>query len=79
MKIANQLNAKAIGGYNIITLSDWFNEIGLDVTSDSDNLGWDVFNGPRGLIDISLDSCITPDDKPCCVIHYNNPPKVLFA
>lgn len=78
-RIANELNAAALGGSNTITLSDWYSELGLDTTTNSDNLGWDVFDGTRGLIKISLDSCITPDKQPCGVIHYINEPKVLFA
>lgn len=78
-RIANELNAKAISGCDVITLSDWYGEIGLDTILNSDNIGWSIFNGTKGLIDISLDSCITPENQPCGVIHYINEPKILFA
>lgn len=77
-KIVNELNASAMAGRDTITLSDWYGEIGLDSIMNSDNIGWSVYNGPRSMLEISLDSCITPDNKPCAVIRYVNEPKVLY-
>lgn len=78
-RIVNELNSAAMAGRDTITLSDWYSEIGLESIMNSDNIGWNVYNGPRNMLEISLDSCITPDNKPCAVIRYVNEPKVLFA
>lgn len=77
LKAANELNAAAISGSDEITLSDWLLALGLSKTSVSDSLGWTVSDGKRGLLDISMDSCLTPDKIPCGVIYYNNDPKLL--
>lgn len=75
---ANNLNASAIGGGNEISLADWYDEIGLDRTAGSDEVGWTVFDGTKGLITISMDSCITTDNRPCGVICYDTMPKRLY-
>lgn len=77
-RIVNELNASAMAGRDTITLSDWYSEIGLDSIINSDTIGWSVYNGPRNMLEISLDSCITPDNKPCAVIKYTNDPKPLY-
>ena len=43
----------------------------------SDDMGWTIMNGTSGLIDIQVDSVLTPDNTPCGSIHYNNRPKML--
>jgi hypothetical protein len=75
LKSANELNAKALGNVTgQITLTQWFNQLGLDMTDISDELGWNIENGTRGLIDIQIDSSLTPDNIPCGAIHYINRP-----
>lgn len=78
-KASNFLNAKAVSSFDGYTsLSDWFDELGLDKTDISDNLGWDIVNGPeRGIIDISITATIGPNDAPCGSICYNSLPKPI--
>lgn len=78
LKAANELNADAITDpFGQITLTQWYNIIGLEGTSMSDDMGWTIMNGVSGLIDIQVDSVLTPDNTPCGSIHYNNRPKML--
>lgn len=78
LKAANELNADAITDpFGQITLTQWYNVIGLDETEMSDDMGWTIMNGTSGLIDIQVDSVLTPDNTPCGSIHYNNRPKML--
>lgn len=78
LKAANELNAEAIGGEDTIRLSDWFNRLGLENTYISDSLGWSVYNnGVTGLIDIDINSTLTPDNVPCGAIYYRREPKYL--
>lgn len=78
LKAANELNALAIGGNDVITLNQWFEEIGLDPIDIGENRGWSVYdNGAKGLINISLTSILTEDKTPCAAIHYENRPIAL--
>lgn len=78
-RIVNELNARAISGGDTITLNDLYSEIGLETVTGADDIGWSVYDGPRGLLGISLDSCISPDNRPCGVIKFDMNPRALFA
>lgn len=70
-RAANELNAKAIGGEDIITLNEWLASIGADTVDYGDNVGWSVYkSGARGLIEVELDSSIDNDNEPIGVIRY---------
>jgi len=78
LKAANELNASAITDISgNISLTDWYDKLGLSGTDISDDMGWTILNGPSGLIDIQIDSVLTPDDQPCGSIHYNTKPKLF--
>lgn len=77
-KAANELNATAMGEVSgTITLGEWYSILGLDRTELDDLLGWSISNGKQGIIDISVDSVMTPDNQPCGSIRYNTVPKTL--
>lgn len=77
-KSANELNAMAMGTLNgIITLGDWYDILGLEATELNNELGWSIQDGKDGIIDISIDSGLTPDQQPCGVIRYNTRPKKI--
>ena len=77
LKAANELNAQAANDmFGYITLSDWFEKIGLPATEISDNLGWSIEkHGVKGLIDVTIDSHLTEDNIPCGAIYYMNRPE----
>lgn len=67
-KIQNDLNARMIGGDSYISLTEFYNEIGLEPTATSDDLGWSLFDS--GQISMSFDSALTADGRPCLVVDY---------
>jgi len=75
-KAANEINASAMGDISgRISLSDWYYAIGLDPTELSYDVGWDTTDGKFGIIDIRINSSLTPDNVPCGAIDYVNRPK----
>lgn len=73
-KAVNKLNARMLReGY--ISLTEFYNEIELEATTVSDDLGWNV---DRGLIELYFSSQLSPDDIPCVVIDYDTPPTYKF-
>lgn len=78
-KAANELNAQSLNNLSgIITLNEWFYILGLEGTALGEELGWTITDGAEGIIDISIDSVLTPDDKPCGAIRYNTKPKKIY-
>lgn len=81
----SKVNARAINGAfcEEITLSDWYNELGLSTTEISDDIGWSIRKyGEDGLLSISMGSTLTPEDSqwgqvPCGVINYGRAPETL--
>jgi len=59
----------------VTTLNDWFYILGLESTELGDELGWSTVDGSGGIIDISIDSVLTPENQPCGSIRYNTRPK----
>lgn len=74
-KAANELNAEAISNMDgQVRLNDWFEKLGLEDTNMGDELGWDIRNGPKSLLKISISSHLTKDNIPCGAIEYQNMP-----
>lgn len=74
----DRLNADAVTNVGEVSLTDWFYELGLDVTDLSDDIGWSVKNkGRNGLIDIALGSMII-NNKSICTINYLRGPEPLY-
>lgn len=62
--------------YNVyVSLSDFYDEIGLEHTDVSDYLGWNLDDG---LVDIRFGSRLTDDGTPCVVLDYHIVPKYDF-
>ena len=76
-RCANELNADSLTDIcGEITLTDWFDALGLPKTELSDDLGWTIKNGPDGLIHVEIDSTLK-DQVPCGAIYYRNTPQSL--
>lgn len=73
-RVVNELNYRLMNE-NILSLNEFYNELGLANTELGYEKGWEVSNG---LIDISFDSIITEDNQPCIVLEFNNPPRYGF-
>lgn len=67
----NELNKRMLQRENYISLTQFYEEIGLTSTSISDELGWNVDNG---LIELYFSSQLADDGTPCVVIQYDNMP-----
>lgn len=61
---------------NYISLSEFYDEIGLTHTDVSDDLGWNLDDG---LLEIHYDTAISDDGRPCIVLNYHVAPRYDFA
>ena len=59
------------------TLSDFYDELGLECTSISDKLGWSYSNG-AGLLEVDLHPA-EKDGKPCFELDYNYIPTYEYS
>ena len=60
---------------NYVSLSDFYDEIGLEHTNVSDYLGWNLDDG---LIEVCFDARISEDGTPCIVLDYLVAPRYEF-
>ena len=74
--IVNKLNADMVTGEPYISLSQFYDEVGLSHTANSDEIGWSLFHG--GTIQIDYTPGITEDNKPCFVLDYMVRPRYDF-
>lgn len=58
-----------------VSLTDFYNEVGLDPTSVSDDLGW-TNDGEK--IEIDFSSQLLKDNTPCLVLDYSISPKYNY-
>ena len=73
--VINYLNKKMLNEM-YVSLSDFYNEIGLSHTNISDELGWNI---DGGLIEVDFSSQISEDGTPCLVIDYYVAPRYDFS
>ena len=59
-----------------VSLSEFYDELGLEHTSVSDELGWNI---DQGCIEIDYGSRIANDGRPCLTIDYLVAPKYDFS
>ena len=73
-KVINELNRR-MNYENYISLDDFYSEIGLESTSTSTYLGWNLDDG---LIELDISTCLAENDEPCIVIDYRIRPRYEF-
>src|SRR5574344_446466 len=73
--VLNELNKRMLSEM-YISLTEFYLELGLDQTSVSDQLGWNL---DRGYIEIDFGSQIAEDGTPCVVLNYPVAPKHDYA
>lgn len=73
-KVVNELNRR-MNYENYISLDDFYNELGLDSTSNSGYLGWNLDDGH---IELDISTCLAENDEPCIVINYTIAPRYEF-
>lgn len=74
-KVQNDLNARMIRGDDYVSLNDFYYEIGLEGIDYGDDVGWNVFNGRKGLIEINFHAQLDGDGVPCIVLDYDVKPE----
>lgn len=61
---------------NYVSLSDFYEEIGLEQTNFSDDVGWNLDDG---LMDVTFDARLDAHDNPCIVVDYNVAPRYDYS
>lgn len=73
--VVNDLNKRMLSE-NYISLSQFYDELHLKHTKNSDEIGWNI--SEEGFITIDYGSHITDDGKPCIVLDYLVAPRYDF-
>lgn len=73
-KAVNELN-RQMTYENYVSLSDYYDKIGLDKTNSSDYTGWNLDNG---LIELDISTCLSENDQPCIVIGFEKLPVIDY-
>jgi hypothetical protein len=77
-KVINDLNYRlTTGTEEYISLSEFYDEIGLSHTSISDEIGWNIYRD--GQIIIDMPSAKTDKGEPCLVLDYNVSPRYDYS
>lgn len=72
----NVLNKRMLSGDMYVSLSEFYDELGLEPTAISDELGWDI---DKGMIELEFSSQIADDGTPCIVVDYAVAPRYDFS
>lgn len=67
----NELNARMLEGEDYVSLNDFYYEIGLDGVEFGDDLGWNIYNGRKGMIKLNFHAQLDTDGVPCIVLDYD--------
>lgn len=73
-KILNKINYKLMSD-NMISLNEFYSEIGLDSTVNGYDFGWNVDDG---LIELYFSSILNDAGQPCLAMHFDTMPKMGF-
>lgn len=74
-KVENTLNKRMLHSIcGSVSLSEFYDELGLDRTDISDSLGWNT----DVLINLHITPGLTEEDEPCLVIGHDNLPTYNF-
>lgn len=76
-KAENELNKRMLHDmFGYVSLNEFYDEIGLERTSNGEDLGWNV---GKGLIDIHFSAQVDEDGQPCIVIDYYVAPRYDYS
>ena len=77
-RIVNDLNYRMVSGREeYISLSDFYDEIGLSPTSTSDDIGWNLYRD--GQITIEFRPHMTKNQRPCLLLEYGVSPRYDYT
>ena len=76
-KIINDINYRMTCGMEeYISLSEFYDEIGLTHTSNSDEIGWNLYKD--GQIRLDFHPTVAEDGKPCLMLEYGVSPRYRY-
>ena len=76
-KIINDINYRmTCGKEENISLSEFYDEIGLTHTSNSDEIGWNLYKD--GQIRLDFHPTVAEDGKPCLMLEYGVSPRYRY-
>ena len=73
-KVVNELNRRMLSEM-YISLSEFYDELDLPHTANSDELGWNI---DVGLIEVSFSAQLAEKDRPCVVIDFLYTPEYNY-
>lgn len=73
-KAVNEINARLLRE-SYVSLTDFYDEIGLSPSKISDKIGW---NSEVGLIEIYISAVLDENEEPCIGIDFKQQPKYDF-
>lgn len=73
-KAVNDMNYKLLND-NILSLNEFYFELGLNPIDMGNEKGWDI---SKGMIEVSFGSIISESDEPCIVMYFDNEPQYGF-
>lgn len=73
-RVENILNRRLLTD-NIVSLNEFYSELGLDCIDAGDVQGWNVEDG---MIGVRFTSTITDDNQLCLIVGFDNQPKTNF-
>ena len=77
-KVVNDLNYRLTTGMEeYISLSEFYDEIGLSHTSTSDEIGWNILTD--GQIEVEFRATVADNDEPCLMLDYQVSPRYDFT
>ena len=77
-RIINDINYRMTSGMEeYISLSEFYDEIGLSHTSTSDDIGWNLYKD--GQLRMDFHPTVAEDGKPCLMLDYNVSPRYNYA
>lgn len=77
-KIINDLNYRLTTGMEeYISLSEFYDEIGLSHTAQSDDIGWNIYRD--GQINIDFPATKTEKGEPCLMLDYDVEPRYDYS
>lgn len=76
-KVINDINYRMVTGMEgYISLSEFYDEIGLSHTQNSDDIGWNLYRD--GQIDTSFSATVADDGRPCLMLEYMVSPRYEY-
>lgn len=74
-RAVNDLNARMLGGDDYASLNDFYYEIGLEGVDYGEDVGWNIYHGRKGLIEVGFHAQLDSDGVPCIVLDYDVKPE----